>query len=162
VFGHDPMTPEALRTKGIPRLARVTSARSAPRLDGRTGWHFVVTLGERDGVETSEFDAVLAAGREYPAGAMLPVLQDKHHRSVLIVDESRLPMYDEVSAKTAAQAAADRLRADLALGTKRWLVPDHCPNCGAVVDQATVSLAADPRCEFCHQPLPLGSAPPTT
>ena len=36
----------------------------------------------------------------------------------------------------------------------RWRVPAACPECGARVDQAVASMADDPRCEFCHQPLP--------
>jgi hypothetical protein len=35
-----------------------------------------------------------------------------------------------------------------------WTVPAACPECGARVDQATASMAEDPRCEFCHRPLP--------
>jgi hypothetical protein len=36
-----------------------------------------------------------------------------------------------------------------------WVVPAHCPNCGAPVDQATASPAADPHCPFCSQPVPV-------
>lgn len=36
----------------------------------------------------------------------------------------------------------------------RWQVPAHCPNCGAIVDQSTESLAAHPACAMGHQPLP--------
>ena len=36
----------------------------------------------------------------------------------------------------------------------QWTVPAICPECGARVDQFTGSKAADPRCEYCHIPLP--------
>ncbi len=36
-----------------------------------------------------------------------------------------------------------------------WVVPAHCPNCGAPVDQARASQDRDPHCLFCHQPLPV-------
>ena len=35
-----------------------------------------------------------------------------------------------------------------------WRVPAVCPHCGAPVDQATESMADQPTCHFCHQPLP--------
>jgi len=34
-----------------------------------------------------------------------------------------------------------------------WVVPTHCPNCGAPVDQAVASRQRDPHCEFCHEPV---------
>jgi hypothetical protein len=36
-----------------------------------------------------------------------------------------------------------------------WVVPTHCPNCGAPVDQAKASRDADPLCQFCTQPIPV-------
>jgi Protein of unknown function (DUF3592) len=36
-----------------------------------------------------------------------------------------------------------------------WVVPTHCPNCGAPVDQAKASRDRDPLCKFCHQPIPV-------
>jgi hypothetical protein len=39
-----------------------------------------------------------------------------------------------------------------------WVVPTHCPNCGAPVDQAQASRDRDPHCEFCHQPVPVTPA----
>jgi len=35
-----------------------------------------------------------------------------------------------------------------------WLVPNHCPNCGAAVNKATASMDLEPRCGYCHQPRP--------
>jgi hypothetical protein len=35
-----------------------------------------------------------------------------------------------------------------------WVVPAICPNCGAVVDQATAAMDLAPHCGFCHKPLP--------
>ena len=39
-----------------------------------------------------------------------------------------------------------------------WIVPTHCPNCGAPVDQAKASQDRDPLCQFCHQPVPVSPA----
>jgi hypothetical protein len=39
-----------------------------------------------------------------------------------------------------------------------WIVPTHCPNCGAPVDQAKASQDRDPLCQFCHQPVPVSAA----
>jgi hypothetical protein len=36
----------------------------------------------------------------------------------------------------------------------QWTVPAICPECGARVDQFTAVMSKDPRCEFCHNPLP--------
>ena len=36
----------------------------------------------------------------------------------------------------------------------QWTVPELCPECGARVDQFTGSKAENPRCEYCHSPLP--------
>ena len=36
-----------------------------------------------------------------------------------------------------------------------WVVPAHCPNCGAPVDQAKASRDRDPLCQFCRQPIPV-------
>ena len=35
-----------------------------------------------------------------------------------------------------------------------WVVPNNCPNCGAAVNKATASMDLEPRCGYCHQPLP--------
>lgn len=35
-----------------------------------------------------------------------------------------------------------------------WVVPNHCPNCGAAVNKAKASMDLEPRCGYCHQPLP--------
>jgi hypothetical protein len=39
-----------------------------------------------------------------------------------------------------------------------WVVPAHCPNCGAPVDQPKAARDRDPACQFCHQPLPVTPA----
>jgi hypothetical protein len=39
-----------------------------------------------------------------------------------------------------------------------WVVPAHCPNCGAPVDQAKACRDRDPMCPFCHQPVPVSPA----
>jgi hypothetical protein len=36
-----------------------------------------------------------------------------------------------------------------------WVVPTHCPNCGAPVDQAKASRDPDPMCRFCREPIPV-------
>lgn len=43
----------------------------------------------------------------------------------------------------------------LPAGPPRWVVPVQCPNCGARIDQALEASAAEPRCSFCHEPLPV-------
>jgi hypothetical protein len=35
-----------------------------------------------------------------------------------------------------------------------WVVPAHCPTCGAAVNKATASMDLEPQCGYCHQPLP--------
>jgi len=42
-----------------------------------------------------------------------------------------------------------------AYGGPKWDVPTHCPNCGALVDQATASYQDDPRCAFCQEAIPV-------
>jgi len=36
-----------------------------------------------------------------------------------------------------------------------WVVPAHCPTCGAAVNKAKASMDLEPACAFCHQPLPV-------
>ncbi len=79
--------------------------------------------------------------------------------------EVRLDMSDPRNSMTAQEAEFKRLEAlddeDEPAGPGEsvtgppWIVPDKCPSCGAMVDHATASIEQDPRCEFCHQPLPV-------
>ena len=36
-----------------------------------------------------------------------------------------------------------------------WVVPAHCPTCGAAVNRAKASMDLEPQCGYCHQPLPV-------
>jgi hypothetical protein len=53
-----------------------------------------------------------------------------------------------------SQAVAGAMAGMAASGRPRWKLPPECPNCGAKVDQAVQSAEADPRCGFCHDPIP--------
>jgi hypothetical protein len=75
-------------------------------------------------------------------------------------DGSALPEF------IAAAAAATKARQAGVTGarpaTPSSLLPAHCPNCGAAVDQAVQSVLIDPRCTFCHNPLPVQPEPAAT
>lgn len=78
--------------------------------------------------------------------------------------EVRFDMTDTRNSTRAHQAGADHLMDELLSGVPAdpgepvtgppWVVPETCPDCGARVDQATSAMELDPRCAFCHQPLP--------
>jgi hypothetical protein len=36
-----------------------------------------------------------------------------------------------------------------------WVMPAHCPTCGAAVNKAKASMDLEPQCGYCHQPLPV-------
>lgn len=60
----------------------------------------------------------------------------------------------------AAQQMMDRMlagepaHADEDVSGPPWVLPVNCPNCSAPVDQATEAMKLEPRCAYCHQPLP--------
>jgi hypothetical protein len=90
------------------------------------------------------------------AGERVPVRYDVAHRSKIVIDvpamqKRALHDYIQREQKPKQQQPA-RGRAE---SGPPWVVPTHCPNCGAPVDQARASEDPDPMCEFCHQPLPV-------
>jgi hypothetical protein len=80
--------------------------------------------------------------------------------------EVQLDMDDPRNSQKARESDLDRLMAEAdeedpqpaAPGENvtgpPWIVPATCPNCSAPVDQATMAMETDPRCAYCHQPLP--------
>jgi hypothetical protein len=89
-------------------------------------------------------------------GETVPVRYDAAHRSRIVLDvpamqKRALHEYIKREQKPKQQ---DRARARAETGPP-WVVPAHCPNCGAPVDQARAFKESDPMCDFCHQPLPV-------
>jgi hypothetical protein len=79
--------------------------------------------------------------------------------------EVRFDMTDKRNSRSAHQADAEGLMGQMLTGVAAdpgqavtgppWVVPAICPNCDAPVDQATAAMDPDPRCAYCHQPLPV-------
>jgi hypothetical protein len=89
-------------------------------------------------------------------GETVPVRYDAAQRSKIVLDvpamqKRALQEYIKREQKPKQQEPA-HARAETG---PPWVVPAHCPNCGAPVDQARSSRESDPMCEFCHQPLPV-------
>lgn len=90
------------------------------------------------------------------AGERVPVRYDAADRNKIVIDvpalrKRALHEYIQREQKPKGQPPA---RTGAGFGPP-WVVPAHCPNCGAPVDQATASRDRDPHCEFCHQPVPV-------
>ena len=93
------------------------------------------------------------------AGERVPVRYDAADRSRMVLDvpalrKRALQDYIEREQRPKAQPPA---RPGARTGPP-WVVPAHCPNCGAPVDQAKASQDPDPLCQFCHQPVPVSPA----
>ena len=89
-------------------------------------------------------------------GEMLPVRYDAADRSRMVIDVPALrkrALHDYIKREQGPKGQPDA-RPGAGIGPP-WIVPPHCPNCGAPVDQATASRDRDPHCEFCHQPVPV-------
>jgi hypothetical protein len=89
-------------------------------------------------------------------GERVPVRYDASDRSRMIIDipalqKRALHDYIKREQKPREQSPA---RQGAGIGPP-WVVPAHCPNCGAPADQAKASQDRDPHCLFCHQPLPV-------
>jgi hypothetical protein len=79
--------------------------------------------------------------------------------------EVRFDMSDPRNSTSAHLAEGDRLMNQLLEGKAAapgesvtgppWVVPAICPTCDAPVDQATATMDPDPKCAYCHQPLPV-------
>ena len=89
-------------------------------------------------------------------GSRVPVRYDAADRSKIVIDVPALQKrvlhdYIKHEQKPKEQQPARQ-------GTETgppWIVPTHCPNCGAPVDQARASRDSGPLCQFCHQPIPV-------
>src|ERR1700739_4043825 len=89
-------------------------------------------------------------------GERVPVRYDASDRSRMVIDlpavqERAVHDYIKRGQKPREQSPA---RQGAGIGPP-WVVPAHCPNCGAPADQAKASQDRDPHCLFCHQPLPV-------
>jgi hypothetical protein len=90
------------------------------------------------------------------AGERVPLRYDAADRRRIVIDVPALQQralrdYIKREQKPRGQSPA---RPDAGIGPP-WVVPAHCPNCGAPVDQAQASQDRDPHCLFCHQPVPV-------
>jgi hypothetical protein len=89
-------------------------------------------------------------------GERVPIRYDAADRSKIVIDVPALQKralhdYIKREQKPREQSPA---RQGAGIGPP-WVVPTHCPNCGAPVDQAKASKDRDPHCLFCHQPVPV-------
>ena len=90
------------------------------------------------------------------AGERVPVRYDEAHRSRIVLDVPAMQkraLHDYIQREQQPKQQPPA-RADAGTGPP-WIVPVHCPNCGAPADQARASRDPDPTCGFCHQPLPV-------
>ena len=96
------------------------------------------------------------------AGERLPVRYDATNRSKAVIDVPALQKralhdYIEREQKPHEETPHEETQAEPARvrSGPPWVVPTHCPNCGAPVDQAKASRDRDPMCRFCSQPIPV-------
>ena len=90
------------------------------------------------------------------AGERVPVRYDSADRSRLVLDVPALQkraLHDYIERQQRPREQKPE-PAGARTGPP-WVVPTHCPNCGAPVDQARASRDADPVCQFCRQPIPV-------
>jgi hypothetical protein len=89
-------------------------------------------------------------------GQRLPVRYDAANRSRLVIDVPALQNKALNTYIKREQAPPEPKPAPPGVRTgPPWVVPTHCPNCGAPVDQARASRDSDPMCQFCHEPIPV-------
>ncbi len=88
------------------------------------------------------------------AGSKVPVRFDPEDARLITVD---LPALRKLAVDwfVEQQRAAGRAATVPSRPGPPWEVPDHCPNCGAPLDQARASVDPDPHCGFCHEPVPV-------
>ena len=89
-------------------------------------------------------------------GERVPVRYDAADRGKIVIDVPALQkraLHDYIQ-REQKQAGQSPARQGAGIGPP-WVVPTHCPNCGAPVDQAKASQDRDPFCQFCHQPVPV-------
>ena len=89
-------------------------------------------------------------------GERVPVRYDAADRSKIVIDVpalQRRALHDYIKREQKPREQSPA-RQGAGIGPP-WVVPAHCPNCGAPVDQAKASKDPDPHCLFCHQPVPV-------
>ena len=89
-------------------------------------------------------------------GERVPVRYDAADHGQIVIDVPALQkraLHDYLQ-REQKQAGQSPARQGAGIGPP-WVVPTHCPNCGAPVDQAKASQDRDPFCQFCHQPVPV-------
>lgn len=93
-------------------------------------------------------------------GERVPVRYDAADRNKIVIDLPALQkraLHDYIQREQKPKEQAPPARPGAKTGPP-WIVPTHCPNCGAPVDQAKASRAQDPMCQFCEQPIPVTPA----
>jgi len=88
-------------------------------------------------------------------GERVPIRYDTAHRSKIVIDVPAMQkraLHDYIQREQKPKQQPARAGAETG---PPWVVPTHCPNCGAPVDQARASADLDPICGFCRQPLPV-------
>jgi hypothetical protein len=90
------------------------------------------------------------------AGERVPVRYDPAHPGRMVLDVPAMQkraLHDYIQREQ--QPKQPQTGQAAAQSGPPWVVPAHCPDCGAPVDQATASRDPDPKCEFCRLPLPV-------
>ena len=139
-----------LRASGTSGMADVEQATPHQPRDGLVEWEFRLKIHPDRGRHfTAEFRQRLPENATFARPAH--VLYDGDHH--VMMDPAQLG--EQVHLPT-LEVRGNRVTVG---GGPKWVVPHECPTCGAVVDQAVSSYAQDPRCDFCHQALPVQPAP---
>jgi hypothetical protein len=91
------------------------------------------------------------------AGSRVPVRSHREKLSLDLAAVQRQALDDYVAR---ARRPPDTTPAAASISPTKplgppWQVPSECPGCGAPVDQAIASQAADPSCPFCREPIPV-------
>jgi hypothetical protein len=150
------------RSQEANAIAQVVKAKPLKEHRDSTRWRFV-TLVRPEGDEP--FGAMFDEDLPHSVGSpkewhQMPVLYNPQRRMAgrVSVDLSRLGAVD-LTKKIPTEI---RIGGRVMTPGPKWIVPHECPNCGAIVDQAKQGMEAEPKCEFCHQPLPLEPGPGST
>jgi hypothetical protein len=88
-------------------------------------------------------------------GERVPVRYDPANRSKLVLDVPAMQKRAMLDYIKREQRPKQPKNAHAVRTGPPWVVPAHCPNCGAPVDQAKASRDPDPFCRFCTQPIPV-------
>jgi hypothetical protein len=91
-------------------------------------------------------------------GERVPVRYDAEHRSRMVLDVpamQRRALHDYIERELKPKPQPTAGPGGKVAAGPPWVVPVHCPNCGAPVDQAKACHDPDPHCPFCIQPIPV-------